>query len=116
SGSGTTYTVTASTGSGSGTLGLNVVDDDSVKDGLGNRLGGTGAGNGNATGPLFTIDRTPPPAPILDPPLPPSSTSAKTITVFFHDTEAGVTFQCNVEDSTSGWVPCVSGQTFTIHD
>lgn len=60
SGSGTTYTVTASTGSGSGTLGLNLVDNDTVVDGVGNKLGGSGTGNGNATGPLFSVDRTPP--------------------------------------------------------
>ncbi len=59
---------------------------------------------------------TPPPAPILDPPLPPAKTSATTITVFFHDTEPGVRFQCNVEEATNGWVPCVSGQTFAVHD
>jgi hypothetical protein len=58
---------------------------------------------------------TPPPAPILDPPLPPAKTSATTITLFFHDTEHGVRFQCNVEQATNGWVPCVSGQTFTVH-
>jgi len=61
SGSGTTYTVTASTGSGSGSLGLNLVDDDSIADGLGNKLGGTGAGNGNSTGQVYTVDRGAPP-------------------------------------------------------
>ncbi len=59
-GSGDTYTVTASTGTGSGTLGLNLVDNDSIQDGAGNRLGGTGAGNGNFTGQVYTIDRTAP--------------------------------------------------------
>ncbi len=59
-GSGTTYTVTASTGSGSGTLGLNLVDDDSIVDALTNRLGGTGTGNGNFTGEVYTVDRTAP--------------------------------------------------------
>ena len=43
-----TYTVTASTGSGTGTLGLNLVDNDSIIDGSSTPLGGTGAGNGNA--------------------------------------------------------------------
>ena len=42
SGSGTTYTVTASTGTGDGTLGLNLVDNDSITDAAGNPLGGTG--------------------------------------------------------------------------
>jgi hypothetical protein len=52
--------VTASTGTGGGTLGLNLVDDDSVADAAGNKLGGTGAGNGSFTGEVYTIDRTPP--------------------------------------------------------
>jgi hypothetical protein len=60
SGSGSTYTVTANTGSGSGTLGLNLVDDDSIADSVGNKLGGTGAGDGNFTGQVFTVDKTPP--------------------------------------------------------
>src|SRR4051794_32193815 len=53
--SGTTYTVTVNGVSGTGTLGLNLVDDDSVKDGVGNALGGTGAGNGSFTGQVYAI-------------------------------------------------------------
>ena len=60
-GSGATRTVTASTGTGSGTLGLNLVDDDSIADGVGNKLGGTGNGNGNFTGQVYTVDRGAPP-------------------------------------------------------
>lgn len=59
-GAGALWTVSANSGFGSGTLGLNLVDNDSITDALGNRLGGTGAGNGNATGAAYTIDRTPP--------------------------------------------------------
>jgi hypothetical protein len=116
SGSGASYTVTASTGSGSGTLGLNLVDNDSIKDSVGSPLGGSGPGNGNFTGQVYAIDRTAPPAPILDPPLPPAKTTATTITVFFHDSEPGVSFRCNVEEATNGWVPCASGQTLRVHD
>src|SRR5215217_3087997 len=57
SGSGTTYTVTANTGSGNGTLGLNLVDDDTIVDAASNKLGGTGAGNGNFTGQTYTINK-----------------------------------------------------------
>ena len=53
-------TVTVSTGTGDGTLGLNLVDDDTITDAAGNQLGGTGAGNGNFTGQVYTIDRTAP--------------------------------------------------------
>jgi len=48
--SGTTYTVTVNTGSGNGTIRLDVVDDDTIKDGSNNPLGGAGMGNGNYTG------------------------------------------------------------------
>ncbi len=60
SGSGNSYTVTVSTGSGDGTLGLNLVDDDSITDAAGNALGGAGTGNGNFTGQIYTIDKTAP--------------------------------------------------------
>jgi subtilisin-like proprotein convertase family protein len=59
-GAGRDWVVTVDTGSGSGTLGLNLVDDDSIQDGASNPLGGAGAGNGNFTGQVYTIDRTPP--------------------------------------------------------
>lgn len=57
-GSGAVYTVTVSDGAGTGNLGLNVVDDDSIADGFGNKLGGTGSGNGNFTGEVYSVDRT----------------------------------------------------------
>jgi hypothetical protein len=50
SGSGAVYTVDVGTGSGSGTLRLDVLDDDSVVDAGGHPLGGVGAGNGAFTG------------------------------------------------------------------
>ncbi len=60
SGNGTNYTVTIGNVSGEGTLGLNLVDDDSITDGVGNKLGGTGTGNGNFTGQVYTVDTVPP--------------------------------------------------------
>ena len=54
-GSGTTYTVTASGVTGNGTLGLNLVDNDSIIGG-GVALGGVGTGNGNFTGQVETLD------------------------------------------------------------
>ncbi|HEY1014938.1 MAG TPA: Ig-like domain-containing protein, partial [Herpetosiphonaceae bacterium] len=57
-GSGATWTVTAATGAGNGALGLNLIDNDSI---LSSRaaipLGGDGAGNGNATGESYVINR-----------------------------------------------------------
>ncbi|MFL5798727.1 MAG: hypothetical protein ACJ77A_12450, partial [Actinomycetota bacterium] len=58
--SGTVYTVAASTGTGNGTLGLNLVDDDTIQDAATNKLGGTGTGNGNFTGQVYTVDKTKP--------------------------------------------------------
>ncbi len=59
-GSGTVYTVVVTLGTGSGTVRLDVVDDDSIV-GSGVPLGGAGAGNGNfATGEIYTVDRTAP--------------------------------------------------------
>jgi prepilin-type N-terminal cleavage/methylation domain-containing protein len=99
SGSGTTYTVTADTGSGDGTLGLNLIDNDTIVDGDGNHLGGTGAGNGNFTGQVYTItaaappDTTPPTVTIdqaagqLDP----TSTAPVNFTVVFSEAVVGFT-------------------------
>src|SRR5262249_43896112 len=54
------YFVAANTGTGDGTLGLNLVDDDSITDSAGHNLGGTGTGNGNFSGENYSIDRTSP--------------------------------------------------------
>ena len=54
-GSGSVYQVTASNVTGNGTLGLNLIDDDSIV-GAGIPLGTPGLGNGNFTGQVETID------------------------------------------------------------
>jgi uncharacterized delta-60 repeat protein len=55
-GSGASYTVTVNAGSGNGTIRLDLVDDDSIKDAANLPLGGTGAGNGSFTsGETYTI-------------------------------------------------------------
>ncbi|MCP4140161.1 MAG: hypothetical protein GY755_07710 [Chloroflexi bacterium] len=59
-GSDNMYTITAGTGSGSGTLRLDILDNDSIVDTLGNPLGGAGTGNGNfTTGEEYTINKIP---------------------------------------------------------
>ena len=61
SGSGNQYLVTVDTGTGDGTLRLNVIDDDSILDSGLNPLGGAGAGNGDFTnGRLYRIDKNNP--------------------------------------------------------
>lgn len=57
SGTGTTYVVTASTGTGSGMLGLDLLDDDSIQDAARNPLAGTTSGA--FTGQVYTLVRTP---------------------------------------------------------
>ncbi len=59
-GSGANYTVAINTGSGSGTIQLRLVDNDSIKDALNYPLGGAGAGNGNYTTPqIYEINPVP---------------------------------------------------------
>ncbi len=53
-GSGTTWQVSAFTGSKTGKLGLNLVDNDSIKNGS-TPLGGTGNNNGNFTGEVYIV-------------------------------------------------------------
>ena len=56
SGTGSVYTVTVNTGSGNGTIRLNVADDDTIIDVDFNPLGGAGTGNGNFTsGQIYTV-------------------------------------------------------------
>jgi hypothetical protein len=55
-GTGASYTVTVSTGSGNGTIRLDLIDNDSIKDASNNPLGGAGSGNGNYTsGQIYTV-------------------------------------------------------------
>ena len=57
-GSGNTYVVTVGTGSGDGTVRLDVRDDNSIIDASGNRLGGNAPGDGDFTSAqLYVIDR-----------------------------------------------------------
>jgi hypothetical protein len=56
SGSGSQYTITVDEIMGDGTLGLNLVDDDTILDIALNKLGGTGQDNGNLEGEVYTIE------------------------------------------------------------
>ena len=93
SGSGSQYTVTANTGTGNGTLGLNLVDNDSILDASANPLGGTGSGNGNFTGQSYTIDKTQPSVTINQAAgqADPTSASPINFTVTFSETVTGFT-------------------------
>lgn len=60
SGANNTYIVTVNTGSGTGSIRLDAVDNDSIIDLDGNPLGGVGIGNGNfITGEAYSVSRPP---------------------------------------------------------
>jgi hypothetical protein len=59
-GSGAAYVITVNTGSGDGTLGLNLADNDTIADVAANKLGGAGSGNGDFTGQVYTIAKADP--------------------------------------------------------
>jgi hypothetical protein len=111
-GSGASRTVTASTGSGDGTLALKLVDDDSIVDVVGNKLGGTGAGNGSFTGQSYTLDRTPPPAAVITdmPEDPTPAQFADPSTFTFTDPEAGVGFRCRIDGDS--YTACASPKSY----
>ena len=84
SGSGTTYDVAVSTGSGEGTLRLNVLDFDTITDAGGVPLGGVGIGNGDfTTGEVYTIDTIAPTIAIGAPSPATASTGPVTFTVTY---------------------------------
>ena len=91
-GTGSQYSLTVSTGSGSGTLGLNVDDDDSIVDAAENLLGGAGLGNGSfTTGQTYSIDKAAPSATIdqAASQVDPTSASPISFTVVFSETVSG---------------------------
>src|SRR5207249_3649826 len=60
-GSGASYTVAVTSGTGDGTIRLDVADDDTSVDASANRPGGAGTGNGTFTaGEVYSIDKTAP--------------------------------------------------------
>lgn len=112
SGSGASYTVTATTGLGSGgTLGLNLIDNDSIRDLAGNRLGGAGAGNGNFTGQVYTVDKVAPPKPTFTQ-VPPDPSPTAGATFAWADAEAGVAYQCSKENGP--WFACSSPHSYAV--
>ncbi len=117
SGSGTLYTVTVNTGSGSGTIRLDVLDDDSIVDASGNPLGGTGAGNGGFTsGQAYAIDRTSPEATMSSALTDPTKISPILVTVTFTKVVTGFTASdITLSNGTlSNFIGSGSGYTFDL--
>jgi len=92
-GTGATRSVGINSGTGDGTLRLDVADNDSILDGVGNPLGGTGAGNGAfATGQSYNVDKTAPTVVSSSRMNPnPTSLSAVFFTVTFSESVTGIT-------------------------
>jgi len=95
-GSGTTWTVTAGTGAGAGTLGLNLVDNDTIVNAALKPLGGTGSSNGNFTGQAYTVVYT-------------ASGFVFTSSVCTHNVALGTPGQC----ALVSWSPQIAGQSLT---
>ncbi len=88
-GSGASYNVSVNTGKESGTLGLNLVDNDSINNSVLVPLGDIGQGNGNFTGLTYTIDKTPPAVSFAPVAPDPRNTSVTTIPITFSEPVTG---------------------------
>ena len=78
--SSSSFVVTSSSGTGSGTLGLNLTDNDTIRDSINQPLeNGSGGANGNFTGELYTVDRTLPTVANVTSPLANGSYDAGTV-------------------------------------
>jgi glucose/arabinose dehydrogenase len=120
SGSGNQYTVTAGTGTDNGTLGLNLVDNDTIVDTSANPLAGPGV-NGNFTGQIYTVDKLAPSVTINQAAsqADPVSTGPINFTVTFSETVTG--FAANdisfAGSTVSGALTAVvtgAGQTYNV--
>jgi hypothetical protein len=65
----------------------------------------------SATSWSWTIDSIAPPAPVLDQ-KPSDPTAASSVTFSWSGSQAGVTFQCSLENGP--WTPCATPYTYTI--
>jgi hypothetical protein len=96
------YLVTVMTGKGSGTIRLDVVDNDSIVDASGNPLGGAGFGNGNfSAGEAYVVDK---------------STPARITTVFFSNGKNDGWVLESQENSNRGGSTNANAQTFRLGD
>ena len=112
SGTGSTRTVTVNTGTGDGTVGLNLVDDDSILDSLLYPLGGTGPSNGDFTGQAYTVDKTPPATPSITASNP-ASPSTNASPLLSGTADAGTTIKIYNNASCTTQVGTGSAATFT---
>ena len=117
SGSGATRTVVVNTGAGSGTLGLDLVDNNTIIDYLNNPLGGSGPANGNFTGESYTVDKTVPVVSlIVRASTSPTKATSVSFTVTFSEPVYGVDaadFNLNMVGVSGATIASVSGSGAT---
>ena len=101
-----TYFVTVSGITGNGTLGLNLVDDDTIRDSELDALGGNGPANGNFVGQAYTLDNLGPSVLSINRTNPSGSETTATqliFTVTFSEPVSGVdSSDFNVVGTTTG--------------
>ncbi len=103
SGSGDTYTVSVNTGSGNGTLSIDVSDDDSIQDAASNALGGAGASNGDYTaGESYAIDKIAPIVTIGAPSVTDTDTGPVTYTITYTGADSVTLANGDVSLNTTG--------------
>jgi hypothetical protein len=111
------YDVSVGSVAGTGTLGLNLVDDDSIADATGNSLGGTGTGNGNFAGQTYAVDRTAPTVlSVVRAAASPTKASSVSWTVTFSESVTGIDtsdFGVTLGGGVSGSVTSVSAAAGT---
>ena len=120
SGTGTTRTVIVNTGTGEGTLRLDVLDHNNIIDAVGNQLGGAGTQN-YISGPAYTLDLTPPTTVSITGTAPLTTKAAVvTYTVIFSEAVTGVDaadFSLTNTGAIAGasvGVPTGSGTTWSV--
>lgn len=113
-GSGAVYVVTLDTGHHDGEVGavrLDLVDNDTIRDGFGALLGGRGLGNGNYNGAsAYTVDKELPETTLLSGPAPFTSSTSATFTYTGSDNLtplAGLVFEYSLDGNV--WVQTASG-------
>lgn len=99
------YTVSVNTGTGNGSIRLNLIDDDSIEDLAGNKLGGSGAGNGTfISGDTYIISKLPPKpvnAPIPSQPRRNSISNNSTPTFVWNDAPNAIEYEIVIATDSS---------------
>ena len=104
SGSGDTYTITVDTGSGDGTIRLDVLDNDTIID-----LDSLPLDGGFTSGEVYDIDKTAPDTSIDAQPDDPSDVSSPSFE--FSSPDGTAVFECQLDGG--GFSPCTSPHSYT---